>query len=166
MIESWAVWARTPGPCHSLANVRKTPEILLDDPKKELKSFTIRLSAVAGTKRGQGRGTFVGSILALVDGFYENVVQHVRPWTPPAPSVKSRVGDDDAAADDDGISGELPLKSVQRATSSPEWDLPDTDREDELQYSTAGEPPSAESDGPEIAVEPEPVSPVAALPLQ
>ena len=29
--------------------------------KKDLRSFTIRLSAVAGTKRGQGRGTFVGA---------------------------------------------------------------------------------------------------------
>ena len=165
MIESWAVWARTPGPCHSLADVRKTPEILLDDPKKELKSFTIRLSAVAGTKRGQGRGTFVGSILALVDSFYENVVQHVRPWTPPAPSVKIRAADDDTAAADDGISGELPLKSVQRATAAPEWDTPNADREDELQYSTAGEPPSAGTDGPETPAQPDHVTPIAAIPL-
>jgi hypothetical protein len=101
--------------------VRARPEILLDDPKKELRSFTVRLSAVAGTKRGQGRGSFVGSVLALVDSFYENIVQHIKPWTPPAPTVKARQGSEDLSAGDDGITGGLPVKSVQRATSMPEW---------------------------------------------
>ena len=136
LIEAWAAWARTPGPCHLITDVRKSPEILFDDPKKELRSFTVRLSAVAGTKRGQGRGTFVGSVLALVDSFYENVVQHLKPWTPPAPSIKTRQNDNDAAQGDDGISGELPLKSVQRDVSPPEWNPPEPVHEDNLEYST------------------------------
>lgn len=122
LIEALAAWARTPGPCHPLAAVRARPDLLVDDPKKELKTFTVRLSAVAGTKRGQGRGTFVGSVLALVDTFYDTVVQHVRPWTPPAPSVKSRP-DSDESQDEDGIAGELPLKSIQRDVSPPQWDV-------------------------------------------
>jgi len=137
MIEAWAAWARTAGPCHPITAVRKSPDVLVDDPKKELRSFTVRLSAVAGTKRGQGRGTFVGSVLALVDSFYENVVQHIKPWTPPAPSVvRTRQGDDETTQDDDGISGELPLKSVQRDVSAPEWNPPEPVAEDDLEYST------------------------------
>ena len=125
LIEALAAWARTPGPCHPIAAVRTSPEILLDDPKKEVKSFNVRLSATAGTKRGQGRGTFVGSVLTLVDSFYEEVVQHIKPWTPPAPAVKSRKLADDADSDDAVISGELPLKSVQRDTSAPDWNPPE-----------------------------------------
>jgi hypothetical protein len=149
-IEALAAWARTPGPCRPIPAVRKAPEILLEDPKKELRSFTLRLTAVAGTKRGQGRGTFVGSVLALVDNFYESVVQQIKPWTPPAPTVKSRQSPDDATQDADGISGELPLKSVQRAGSTPEWDdppeAPESGPADELQY-TASPALVANTDG-------------------
>jgi hypothetical protein len=68
-VEALPFWARTPGPAVSLAKARDQPETLFDDPQKELKSFTVRLSANAGTKRGQGRGSFVGSVLALVETF-------------------------------------------------------------------------------------------------
>jgi hypothetical protein len=145
LVEAWAAWARSPGPCHTITSVREKPEILLDDPKKELRSFTVRLSAVAGTKRGQGRGSFVGSVLALVDSFYENVVQHIKPWTPPAPTVKTRQSGEESTGSDDGISGELPLKSVQRAAPVPEWqpDTPSEAREpaivDPLQYAISAD---------------------------
>ncbi len=156
LIEAWAAWARIPGPCHPITAVRKSPDILLDDPKKELRSFTVRLSAVAGTKRGQGRGTFVGSVLALVDTFYENVVQHIKPWTPPAPSVKARQNDDEAAQGDDGISGELPLKSVQRDVSPPEWNPPEPVHEDNLEYSTEHPAESIEPTHDNGSARPEP----------
>src|ERR1019366_3328876 len=110
-------------PCHPITGAPKSPRILFDDPKKETRSFTVKLSALAGTKRGQGRGTFVGSVLALVDSFYESVVQHIKPCTPPAPTIKTRQNDDEAIQGDDGISGELPLKSRQRDVSPPECPL-------------------------------------------
>jgi hypothetical protein len=139
LIEAWATWARTPGPCHPIATVREKPELLFDDPKKELRTFTVRLSAVAGTKRGQGRGTFVGSVLTLVDTFYEQVVQYLKPWTPPAPTPKGRpasVADD--GTDRDDIAGELPLKTVQHASSIPDWHPPDSSTEppQDLEYTT------------------------------
>jgi hypothetical protein len=136
LIEALTAYARAPGPCHQITDIRKTPEILIEDPKKELKSFTVRLSAVAGTKRGQGRGTFVGSVLSLVDNFYEVVVQHIKPWTPPAPSVRARPTQE--AEDDGGISGELPLKTVQRASAEPDWTPPETVEADKLIYSLEG----------------------------
>lgn len=137
LIEAWAAWARSPGPAHQITDVRTAPEILFDDPKKELKSFTVRLSAKAGTKRGQGRGTFVGSVLGLVDDFYESVVQHIKPWTPPAPAVKTRPNADETVhSDDDGISGELPVRSIQRATTAPDWDPPESIPVATPEYST------------------------------
>jgi hypothetical protein len=69
------------------------PESLLPDPKFDVKSFTLTLNAVAGTKRGQGKSTFVGSVLELTNRFYESVVQNIKIWTPPAPKVKSSVQD-------------------------------------------------------------------------
>ncbi|MCW2857995.1 MAG: hypothetical protein JWR52_3610 [Marmoricola sp.] len=117
-IEALAAWARVSGPCQPITAVRKSPEVIIEDPKKELRSFTVRLTVQAGTKRGQGRGSFVGSVLSLVDSFYEDVVQHLKPWTPPAPSVKTRASSDDTTHDDDGITGELPLRSVPRADLS------------------------------------------------
>jgi hypothetical protein len=144
LVEAWAAWAHTPGPCQTIAKVRSAPDILLDDPKKELKSFTVRLSAVAGTKRGQGRGSFVGSVLALVDSFYESVVQHIKPWTPPAPAVKTRTESDDSVSGDDVISGELPLKAITRAAPASEWvpELPSSAVEeaaDVLEYAISTE---------------------------
>lgn len=140
LIEGLTAWARTPGPCRTIPEVRQAPETLFEDPKKELRSFTIRLSAVAGTKRGQGKGTFVGAVLSLVDSFYENVVQHLKPWTPPAPSVKSRPAADEVSDAIDGISGELPLKSVPRAASPPDWQPPEQKAPaDEPEYAITSE---------------------------
>lgn len=123
-IEAWPAWARKPGPCQPLPAVRQRPELLFEDPKKELKSFTLRLSAPAGTKRGQGRGSFVGSVLTLVDGFYEGVVQYVKPWTPPAPPVKARPDDEQGSSDEGGISGELPVRQGQRPSPNFDWNQP------------------------------------------
>ncbi|PZS20246.1 MAG: hypothetical protein DLM57_01945 [Pseudonocardiales bacterium] len=144
-IQAWPMWARIPGPSHSLAEVREQPECLIEDPQKELKSFTIRLSVVAGTKRGQGRGSFVGSVLTLVEDFYETVVQNIKPWTPPAPSVKPKPGADSGTGDD-GISGELPLKSAQHAAPSASQKSPAENRPEEtieLTYTTESVPDQA-----------------------
>jgi len=129
-LEALAAWARTPGPCMTIADVRRRPDGLISDPSKDLRTFTVKLSAVAGTKRGQQRGSFVGSVLGLVDNFYEAVVQHIKPWTAPAPSVPARTPEDTGVTAADQISGELPLKSVQRAASPPEWNPPEQPADD------------------------------------
>jgi hypothetical protein len=144
LIEAWAMWARTPGPCHQLSDVKERPDLLIDgDPKKDLRSFTVRLSAQAGTKRGQGQGSFVGSVLALIDRFYD-VVANIKPWTPPAPTRK--VSDESAGHDPDHISGELPIKSVQRTATAPSFDPPTTAEPDEnLQYSNRAAIPTGDA---------------------
>jgi hypothetical protein len=96
-IEAIAVRQRGMGPVKTIAQVRETPRLLVEDPKRDLRAFTVSLSANAGTKRGKGRGSFVLSVLDTVDSFYADVVQHIKPWTPPP----VKVPDDEPPRDDD-----------------------------------------------------------------
>jgi len=40
-----------------------------------------------GTKRSGARGSFVSSVNEAIDQFYTDVVERIRPWTPPAPAL-------------------------------------------------------------------------------
>ena len=86
-VEAIAVRQRGMGPVKTIAQARETPRLLVEDPKRDLRAFTVSLSANAGTKRGKGRGSFVLSVLDTVDSFYADVVQHIKPWTPPPVKV-------------------------------------------------------------------------------
>ena len=79
---------RGKGTVSKLAELRETPKAGIDDPSREVRAFTISLSANAGTKRGKGRGSFVASVLNSVETFYAEVAQHIKPWTPPPVKVR------------------------------------------------------------------------------
>ena len=87
-IEPIAAWQRGKGAAKSLAQVREDPKVLVDDPKRELRAFTVSLTANVGTKRGQGKGSFVSSVVSAIDRFYAEVVQHIKPWTQAPPKVR------------------------------------------------------------------------------
>lgn len=108
LIEAFPLRARS-GICKPLSEVIDAPQVLFDDPKREIKTFSLRLSAPIGTKRGQGAGSFVGSVLKLVDSFYIDIVQNLKPWSPPAPSVKKSTEVDKSPGEDE-IQGELPVR--------------------------------------------------------
>jgi hypothetical protein len=99
-IEPSAAWQRGRGQARTLAEVRNDAKSLVEDPAHELRSFTVSLSSNAGPARGQGRGSFVDSVLTAVDKFYGEVVQHIKPWAPAPPRVK----DNETAAPDEPIS--------------------------------------------------------------
>jgi hypothetical protein len=86
-VEVHAAHARS-GTAALLSEVRTDPTILLDDPRRDLRSFTVSLATKAGTKRGTGRGGFVSSVLELVDDFYASTVQNLRVWSAPAPRLR------------------------------------------------------------------------------
>ena len=118
-IEAIAVRQRGMGPVKTIAQVRETPRLLVEDPKRDLRAFTVSLSANAGTKRGKGRGSFVLSVLDTVDSFYADVVQHIKPWTPPP----VKVPDDEPPRDDDQ---DTPGHATHLAApSTPNGDLGD-----------------------------------------
>lgn len=86
-IETTAVRQRGQGASRTLAELRETPKLAIEDPARDLRAFTVSLSANAGTRRGKTRGSFVTSVLETIDTFYADVVQHIKPWTPPPVKV-------------------------------------------------------------------------------
>lgn len=99
-----------------LGTVRERPELLLDPGQRDFRSFRISAMSPAGTKRGVGRGAFIDSVLTATDGFYQGVVQVVRPWTPQAP----RLADDArSAAERAGINIDPPETEVRAGEVEP-----------------------------------------------
>lgn len=79
-----------------LRDARGNPAILLPETGREIRGFRITLSAPIGTKRGQGRGSFIASVLGVVDDFYESTVQRIKPWSAPPPRLRPAVPDEPA----------------------------------------------------------------------
>jgi hypothetical protein len=105
--------ARQAGPNYSLAELQAEPKRLLSDAKSDIRGFRLTSSRLAGPKRGQGRGSFVASVLDVVDQFYVEVVQSLKPWSPPVPQVKAPI------KEDTGPGTSLPLAQVADAADPP-----------------------------------------------
>jgi hypothetical protein len=88
-LESATAYSRGPGNAELLKAVRENPSLLIGDPGKELRSFRVAANSPAGTKRGTGRGSFVDSVLAAIDTFYEQVIQNLKPWMSAPPKLRS-----------------------------------------------------------------------------
>src|SRR3954451_20764720 len=102
-----------------LKEVREDAAVLIQDPKKDIRSFRIALSAPLGTKRGRGRGGAIDSVLDAVDAFYGDVLQHLKAWTAAPPKMRESTG---------GPEVEPPL--VSTALSSQDGVEPVSDTED------------------------------------
>ncbi len=72
-----------------LARVAENPKRLLTERDHAPRSFTLTLSGVVGAKRKAGKASFISDISGLLDHFYRDVVQDLKPWTPPAPQLRS-----------------------------------------------------------------------------
>lgn len=71
-----------------LAMVRENPKCVLLESDRVPQSFVLTLSAGVGTKRKSGQGSFISDVSALLDQFYREVVQDLKPWIPPAPQLE------------------------------------------------------------------------------
>jgi hypothetical protein len=85
-IDAWTMGART-STSELLRVVREDPARLIENPQKDLRTFRVAASSPMGAKRSAGRGGFIDSVLAAVDGFYAAVVEQLRPWAPKAPKL-------------------------------------------------------------------------------
>ena len=88
-VDCFALHGRGASTSELLKAVREKPALLVDDPKREIRTFRLILSGPMGTKRGQGRGSFVTSVLDLLDGFYGEVIQGIKPWAGAPPKLRS-----------------------------------------------------------------------------
>jgi hypothetical protein len=87
-VEAFVANSRGPGAAELLGAVRENPSLLINDSKKELRSFRVAMSAPMGAKRGRGRGAFIDSVLDLVDAFYGDVVQNLKAWSASPPKMR------------------------------------------------------------------------------
>ena len=79
--------ARDVGPTLRLEKAIERPDLLLAGVNFEIRSFSISIGGTAGSKRGQGKNSFVDSVISLVDSFYGSTVQNLKAFVPPAPKV-------------------------------------------------------------------------------
>jgi len=87
-VEAFAANTRGAGATELLPKVREDPSLLIVDPKRDLRAFRIAMSMPMGSKRGRGKGSFIDSVLDLVDAFYGDVVQHLKAWSAAPPKMR------------------------------------------------------------------------------
>lgn len=87
-LEAFAMHARGAGTAGLLGSVRNSPETLIADTAKELRSFRLTRITPLGTKRSAGRGSFISSVVEAVDSFYGDVLQNLKSWTPAPPRLR------------------------------------------------------------------------------
>jgi hypothetical protein len=87
-LEAVAAHSRGASSAALLKDVRVDPAVLVQDPKKELRSFRLALTVPLGSKRGRGRGAAIDSVLDAVDAFYGEVLQYLKAWTAAAPKMR------------------------------------------------------------------------------
>jgi hypothetical protein len=87
-VEAFAAFTRGASTASLLREVREDAAVLIQDPKKDIRTFRIALSAPLGTKRGRGRGGAIDSVLDAVDSYYGEVLQHLKAWTAAPPKMR------------------------------------------------------------------------------
>lgn len=80
-VEALLAGSRNSSTAALLKTIRKTPESLVPDDGREIKSFLVALDLPMGTKRGIGTGSLIDSVLGVTHHFYAEVVQNLRPWS-------------------------------------------------------------------------------------
>lgn len=119
-IDAFAAQQRT-STSELLRVVRENPQVLIVDPKRELRTFRLTVVSPLGTKRGTGRGGFIDSVLAAIDGFYEVVVQELRPWVAKVPQLPTGGR---TAAEEAGLTIEPPELDMQEPEADDAEDVP------------------------------------------
>jgi len=85
-----------------LERVMENQKRVLMDRDRVPRSFVLTLSDRVGMKRKSGTDSFITDISALLDRFYQNVVQELKSWAPPAPRL--RLAADEAREQEEGAS--------------------------------------------------------------
>lgn len=108
-----------------IGKVRENPSSILDPAGRDLRIFRIAVVSPLGAKRGSGRGGFIDSVVAAIDGFYGEVVQRLRPWAAKAPQLPPS---GKTAAETVGIDIEPPPGDFTSADSAESPSDPEEDR--------------------------------------
>lgn len=96
-----------------LGRVREKPELLIVDPAKNIRFFTVAMNTPMGLKAGRGQGTFIDSFISSVDNFYADILQSLKAWAAKPPRMREQTDVADLAVDQ-----EVPPALVSTALSS------------------------------------------------
>ncbi|MCU1438419.1 MAG: stress response protein [Naasia sp.] len=113
-VEAFAARMRT-GAAELLKTVREDPAKLVADPTKEIRAFRVAQSHPLGSKRGVGRGAFIDSMLAAIDGTYGDLGQRLKAWSAAPPRLRS--------PEEVEVDTDLPIDVPSAALSSQDEDL-------------------------------------------
>lgn len=142
-IDTYVVGSRAVAASELLGTAREDPLALVTDPKKVIRAFRLVHSAPMGAKRGKGRGTFIGSVLQVLDEFYEDTAQHLKPWSSSAPRPRDVSDEVAQEAAEQGVARSL-LSADTSSQDGPEVDddTGATPRSDDPAFvALPGEPP-------------------------
>lgn len=88
IIESYPKNAQTPT-TSTLDDALDDRGELIGDQRREAYRFrVVQLTPMGTVRKANRRNSFIDSVLALIDGFYESVVQEISEWQPPTPRKK------------------------------------------------------------------------------
>jgi hypothetical protein len=102
-----------------LGAVREDPTVLVTDPKKDVRAFRLVHSVPMGAKRGRGKGTFIGSVLQVLEDFYEDTAQNLKPWSPSAPKIRDVADEVAHEAEEQGVARSM-LSADASSQDGPE----------------------------------------------
>jgi hypothetical protein len=98
-LESTVLSQRGTGASDLLGRVREKPELLILDPTKDIRSFTVATMQPMGLKGGRGQGTFIDTFLTSIDTFYTDVLQGLKAWSAKPPRMREQTDVTDMARD-------------------------------------------------------------------
>lgn len=70
-----------------LSEAIEKPERLVPDDGREIVAFVVTLISPMGSKRSEGKNSFVGSFLASVELAYQGILENLQAWSPKAPKM-------------------------------------------------------------------------------
>jgi hypothetical protein len=71
-----------------LRTVRAQPGRFVVDSDLEIRTIRVASTAPLGGKRSRGRGSFIDSVLAAIDSFYDSVLGSLSAWSETAPRLR------------------------------------------------------------------------------
>jgi hypothetical protein len=73
------------------ATAIQSPATLMPESAREITSFKLVSVVKMGSKRGNGAGSFIASVVSAVEESYARVLQPIRPWSAKAPKLSGTV---------------------------------------------------------------------------
>lgn len=99
-----------------LKTAREDPSVLVADPTKEIKSFTVTYIGKMGGARLAGRSGIIDSVMDAILASYDVVGQRLKDWSAAPPRLRKP----DEVVVDDQVSKDIP----SAALSSQDDELP------------------------------------------